>query len=760
MSLRRLIPMLAAVAACIASVHPAPIPPLSTLHSIHILSNDEASRGLPVAFEATVTYFRGSERMLFVQDGDLAIYVSANTNAKLIPGDRVLVVGKTHADFGPDVMSDRVTLLRHGDLPKPVPATFDDLIRIQRDCMLVTVQGVVHTVDLDPRADTRDARLPMHTIARVQLLMEGGYIEAFIDSDDANAVSGLLDAEVEITGTAGSSFNGKMEPTGAQLYVSTLANVKILKRAEASPWSRAVTPMNRVVTGYHVSDLTQRIRIHGTITYYQSGSAIVLQSGPTSMWIATQTRMPMQVGDVADAIGFPDVHNGVLALAHAEIQDTHVQAPIQPLPVTWKQLTASGNLFDLVSIEGQVVRTIREASQDEYVLASNGQLFTAIYRHQPGYSVLPPMKQIALGSRVRVGGICILEDSNPFNGEVPFDILLRNFDDIAVLSRPSLLNIRNLMLLVGLLLAVVIAVGARAWYIERRVRRQTAALGSIELRRSRILEAINGSRPLAEILEEITELVSFKLRGAPCWCQIADGAQLGNCPPKLTGLRIVHSEIPSHSGSALGTISAAFDRRAKPSANELEALSMAVALIALAVETRRLYTDLLHRSEFDLLTDIHNRFSLDRYMDRQIGEARQNAGLFGLIYIDLDKFKQVNDVYGHPAGDIYLQEAAVRMKRQLRPGDMLARLGGDEFAVLVPGVRNRAVVEDIALRLRFCFDDPFALEGKLIEGSASIGVALYPEDATTKDGLLNAADSAMYASKQSRSRNRATASQR
>jgi GGDEF domain-containing protein len=69
--------------------------------------------------------------------------------------------------------------------------------------------------------------------------------------------------------------------------------------------------------------------------------------------------------------------------------------------------------------------------------------------------------------------------------------------------------------------------------------------------------------------------------------------------------------------------------------------------------------------------------------------------------------------------------------------------------VLVSTVRNRAAVEDIALRLRFSFDDPFSLDGKLIEGSASIGIALYPEDAITKDGLLNAADVAMYATKHS-----------
>jgi diguanylate cyclase (GGDEF)-like protein len=93
------------------------------------------------------------------------------------------------------------------------------------------------------------------------------------------------------------------------------------------------------------------------------------------------------------------------------------------------------------------------------------------------------------------------------------------------------------------------------------------------------------------------------------------------------------------------------------------------------------------------------------------------------------------------------------MKKQLRPADILARLGGDEFAVLVPEVRSRGIVEEIALRLERCFDKPFALEeGNIVHGSASIGIALYPEDATTKDGLLGTADAAMYAAKKARQR--------
>ena len=428
-----------------------------------------------------------------------------------------------------------------------------------------------------------------------------------------------------------------------------------------------------------------------------------------------------------------------------------------PSLFSWRQLALGGNMghghvFDLVSMEGVVVTEVRQATQDEYVLESDGHLLSAIIRHPASSSQIPlaPMLQIAVGTHIRVTGICILTDANPFNGEVPFNILMRNVDDIAVVARPPWLNVRHLILIVGLLLCVVIAIGVRSWALERRIRRKTAALAYLERRRSRILEAINGSTPLADILEQITEVVSYRLQGAPCWCEIRDGARFGNVPPDLTNLRVVQKEIPGRAGSPLGTIYTSCASLSKPSVEPSEALAMGAGLAALAIETRRLYTDLLRRSEFDLLTDIQNRFSLEKHLDALIEQARETAGIFGLIYIDLDGFKLVNDRYGHQVGDLYLQEAAVRMKHQLRPADILARLGGDEFAVLVPTVRNRSDVQEIAVRLERCFDAPFRAQGIVIEGSASVGIALYPEDASTRDALLRVSDGAMYEAKHAR----------
>jgi diguanylate cyclase (GGDEF)-like protein len=723
---------------------------LTTLRDLSALSNGEAGKVFPVDLEATVTYFRGYEHLLFVQDDGLAAFVKVTTNAKLLPGDRVLVKGTTRKSYGLIIESHDVLALHHGALPEALPVSFGDLILGQHDCLLVKMRGVVHAADM-----VWSSQAPIRS-ATLQVLTDGGYIEVALDSDNQEALNNLLDDEVEVTGAAGGEFDDKMQQTGIVLHVSSVAQIHVLKSSKDALWNLPVTPMHQIMSDYRVNDLSSRIRVRGSITYYQPGSAVVLQDGGKSLWIRTRTDIPLRIGDLADATGFPGVmiadqarsaNDGFLELTHSEIKDSGVQAPVAPLPVTWRQLAVvgdrgEGHHYDLVSIEGQVLVQARGGAQDEYTLLADGHPFSAIYRHPSG--PLVAMKQVPLGSRVRVTGICTVHNSDPFGGQVAFDILLRSFDDITVVAKPSMLNIRNLVLLVGLLLVIVALVGGWGWKLERKIRRHTAALAALERQRSRILVDINGSRPLAEILEKIVGMVSLMLDGAACWCELADGTKVGESPREPHSLEILRVKIDARSGPALGALLAAFGPESPPAARRKEALADGVRLAALAIETRRLYSDLRHRSEFDLLTEIPNRFAMEKRMDILIEEARQNSGIFGLIYIDLDEFKQVNDRYGHHIGDLYLQEVAVRMTRQLRGGDMLARLGGDEFAALVSVVRSRADVEEAVHRLQRCFDTPFTVGEHSLWGEASIGIAIYPEDGLTKDSLLSFADAAMY----------------
>jgi len=724
----------------------AAAPPLSTLAAVTALDNAQARNALPVDFEATVVFSRGYQNILFVEDGKDAIFVRPPNRITYAVGDRLRIHGVTQNSFRPIVVSDSLTLIAHELRPKPIQASFWDLLRADLDCHLISVRGRVRAANLNGASGQapRDARL--------QLVTEGGHFEADVSTSDIDALKGLLDADVEVTGASAGKFDDKMQQTGAVLYVANIQDIRVLRPAVSQPSALPITPMDRILEGQRINDTSLRMRVHGIITYYEPGVAVVLQDERKSLWIETRTHEPLTIGDQADASGFPAELDRILTLKDGEIEDRHIPGAVTPFAAAkWEQLAywsenrPVGHENDLVSIAGRVVTQMREPSQDEYLLNAGGRLFSAVWRH-PGTAAAGPMLQMPERAMVRVTGICIIPDLSTINpgSDVPFQILLRTPADLVMVARPPLLTMRNLVVLLGILFVVLILAIARAWALERKVRRQAGAMAQLEHRRSGILERINSGRPLSEVLEQIAALVSSRLNGAACWIDVADGASLGNRPSRQPSEPAASREISGHGGAILGYVRAAVPPAAASRGEEWGALEMGAGLAALAIETHRLYVDLTYRSEFDALTDVHNRFSLDKRLEQEVERAREDATVFGLIYADLDDFKQVNDLYGHRVGDVYLQEVAARIKRQLRPGDILARLGGDEFAVLVPQVRSRHVVEEITRRLEACFAAPFAVEGHMLNGSASVGIAIYPEDGATSDALLRAADSAMY----------------
>lgn len=719
--------------------------PVTTVAAITQLSRGEAGRQLPVSFEASVTYFRPYDHVLFVQDGPAAMYVNATSDVKLRPGDRVLVRGTTHDSFRNYVQSKDIRLLRHEVLPTPIEATYGEIIHGLVDCRLVRVRAVVRSAEIVPSS------LLLVPATALRMLVEGEQVDAEVGGSNAAMLRRLLDAEVEITGVVSGHFDNKMQQTGILFHVQSLDDVRILRGSTINAWSIPVTPMDRVIAGYSMVDRTRRTRVRGTITYFLPGSGLVLQDGPRSLWITTDSFQPLRVGDLADAIGFPDVKNGFLSLTRSEVRDSLTPAPVAAPLFTWHTLAEGGNnshghLYDLVSIEGEVVAEVRQATQDEYLLSSDGHLTSAIFRHAGSltHEPVPAMKPVPVGSRVRVTGICMLDDADPFLGDVPFNLLLRSFDDIAVVAPAPWLNVRHLMFLIAALLGAMFIIAGRSWWIERRARRQISCLATIERRRGRILEAMNANKPLDEVVTEVCDLASFQLQKTLCWCEMADGRVVGQKPAVLHHRKVLRHPFAATSGTQLGTVVAASDVAEERGE---EALTRAAGLIALAMERAQLHSDLVHRSEFDVLTEIHNRFWMEKRIEAKILASQASCGVFGLIYVDLDRFKDVNDEYGHGIGDQYLQEVALRMRRQLRPSDVLARLGGDEFAVLVSDVHSRTELEHIAWRLKLCFEATFAIAGIGIQGGASIGVSLYPEDATSRDGLLNSADAAMYSQK-------------
>ncbi len=173
-------------------------------------------------------------------------------------------------------------------------------------------------------------------------------------------------------------------------------------------------------------------------------------------------------------------------------------------------------------------------------------------------------------------------------------------------------------------------------------------------------------------------------------------------------------------------------------------LSGVAAHATTALENGRLVDHITHQARHDGLTGLVNRTHFSDELSQATAAAEQNAQALFVFYIDLDRFKPVNDRLGHAVGDDLLRQVAQRLNESVRVGDIVARLGGDEFAVLVQGITNASEVEIVARRLAGAFERPFDVAGRPLDVVASIGRASWPTDAREVDELLQLADAAMY----------------
>ena len=342
------------------------------------------------------------------------------------------------------------------------------------------------------------------------------------------------------------------------------------------------------------------------------------------------------------------------------------------------------------------------------------------------------MRPVAVGSKVPDNkGICMIQyGSDPFHGPVAVDVLS------ALLRRhwrssPDrlLLSVRNL----GLPRWLACPAGARGWRqgLDVGADKMRRQYGGIGLHRAAAQPHPRGHqwiRPLAEIIEQITELVSFKLKGAPAGARSPRARNWATARPKL-------GRVPHRSGKRFRRESAPRSApclsRSIRSPNRERSDAKHCGWRSRFLPGNRNpadHSDLRHRSEFDLLTDTHNRFSLDRHLDTLIaGDGRMPASS-GSIYVDLDEFKQVNDAVRAPGGRPLSAGGRVGMKRQLRPATCW-RAWAAMNSRLVPVVRSRAHMQEIAQRLEHCFDEPIPdRAGISFSGSAKWPCAFIPKD--------------------------------
>lgn len=216
---------------------------------------------------------------------------------------------------------------------------------------------------------------------------------------------------------------------------------------------------------------------------------------------------------------------------------------------------------------------------------------------------------------------------------------------------------------------------------------------------------------------------------------------------KLPWRSIAGVAVSGHRRAAGALIAYARQPRAfcEDDVNFLQSLANIVAAALNRSETEKRLTFLANH---DALTTLPNRTLMRDRVAQSVAQAHRDGTQVALMYVDLDRFKTINDTLGHEQGDVLLRAAAERLRSALREGDTVSRQGGDEYTVLLPHVTRLDAVDAVARKLLHEVSAPFSLQGREVFVSASVGISLYPTDARDVDELIQHADAAMYRAKE------------
>ncbi len=202
--------------------------------------------------------------------------------------------------------------------------------------------------------------------------------------------------------------------------------------------------------------------------------------------------------------------------------------------------------------------------------------------------------------------------------------------------------------------------------------------------------------------------------------------------------------IISSSNDPLGMLLVFSKRASEATEPEKQLMEAASRLAAIAIEHRAMTDLLAFQAGHDSLTSLDNRASFETRLFDAISCASAKGEQLAVLYVDLDRFKQVNDTFGHSSGDQLLRQVAARMRRCIRKSDTLARIGGDEFCVLLPGLRDTSEADRVAQAIICAVRSAFMLDGSQVMVTASIGISIYPQDGLDAPTLQRNSDIAMY----------------
>jgi diguanylate cyclase (GGDEF)-like protein len=715
---------------------------LTKVGQVHKLPPDRISNA-KLHLTGVISFYDAVDGVMFLQDASGGVYVDTDKPYAVHTGDLVVLDGTAHPGFRTEVALDpAIRVLGHG---AKIPAPRFDYRMLASglaDCKMVTIRGKVRAAGIEQHQDVPSPS--MH----LDVMMRDGEVQVYVGSSSGFDVETLLDSNVQITGVAGGQFDAKSQMRGVTLYAPRPSAIRVLSSPPVRVKQLPLTNIDDVFQTQRVIDRSQRIRVRGVLTYYKPGDWAVLEQEGKSIYVQTRDTNDLAVGDIVDAVGFASDHEYAPSLRLASLKRTGDTGRLKPREIGYADVIGGAYSDNLISTSGILVSEFHDVGSDTLVIDVEGHLVSGHLERKV------PVTNFLLGSRLRMTGICRIVAGGPWRTPSSFHIEMRNAADVQLIASPSWWTVQHLLELLAALLTVAIAIAAWAILLGRRVSQQAARINRsmrISRERSRILEMIVSNQSPEVLLTEICDSVMALVPEATCWYKLDPEGE-----PPANGLGVADDrenhiayqiELAGPDEQRIGRIFVSDIKSRICPADRQEVYAMLSELALVAVRESLLHEKLVYHSTHDPLTGLPNRRLYESRLESAIEKAAHESGQLAVIYIDINRFKVVNDTFGHKVGDAYLRLIAARLRAQLRSTDTLARIGGDEFLVMTPHAEHVDPAELLLLRLQSCFDQPFLIENECFEGSASFGLARYPEDGITAEELQRCADHAMYAVK-------------